>query len=78
MFQTVRKAIARVLTVLSEKRIDAARAEKQNQRRVPRDLRLKKSRAFRRRLSAFEAKKLTLKQQKKADNFKVRKYALIA
>merc|ERR1712166_896211 len=62
-----RKAIARVLTVLSEKRIAAAR-----------DLRKKGTRASRRLLSAHEAKKMTLKQQKTHDNFKQRKYALVA
>ena len=75
--RSVRKAIARVLTVLSEMRIKAARAEYKGKRQ-PHDLRLKKSRAFRRRLTAFEAKKMTLKQQKTHDNFKVRKYALMA
>lgn len=67
--QSVRKAIARVLTVLSEKRRDAARAMHKDAKHTPKDLRYKKTRAFRRRLSPAEAKKMTLKQQKKHDNF---------
>ena len=74
----MRKAIARVLTVLSEKRINDARAAHKKSSHTPHDLRQKKTRAYRRKLTPFEAKKLTLKQQKKHDNFKVRKYALIA
>ena len=74
----MRKAIARVLTVLSEKRITQARDAHKKDKHAPKDLRMRKTRAFRRRLSAHEAKKMTLRQQKKHDNFKVRKYALIA
>lgn len=74
----VRKNIAKVLTVLSEKRIDAAKTEFKKKRYTPVDLRLKKTRAFRRKLSPFEAKKLTTRGQKRADNLKVRKYALAA
>jgi large subunit ribosomal protein L35e len=67
-----------VLTVLSEKRIAAARAQFKNASRTPRDLRKKGTRASRRRLTPFEAKKMTAKQQKAHDNFKQRKYALVA
>jgi large subunit ribosomal protein L35e len=67
-----------VLTILSEKRISAAREAHKKDKKTPHDLRFKKTRAFRRKLTPFEAKKLTLKQQKKHDNFKVRKYALAA
>lgn len=74
----VRKNIAKVLTVLSEKRIDATRTEFKKKRYTPVDLRQKKNRAFRRRLSKFERTKLTVRAQKKADNQKVRKYALAA
>ena len=73
-----RKAIARVLTVLSEKRIAAAREQFKSAKRAPRDLRKKGTRASRRLLSAHESKKMTLKQQKTHDNFKQRKYALVA
>lgn len=74
----MRKAIARVLTVLSEKRITAARDAHKKDKHAPHDLRQKKTRAYRRKLTPFEAKKTTLRQQKKNDNNKVRKYALIA
>ena len=74
----MRKAIARVLTVLSEKRITAARDAHKKSKHAPHDLRQKKTRAFRRALTPFEAKKMTLRQQKKHDNFKVRKFALVA
>jgi large subunit ribosomal protein L35e len=74
----VRKAIARVLTVLSEKRITQARDAHKKDKHAPKDLRMKKTRAFRKKLTQHEAKKMTLRQQKKTDNFKVRKYALIA
>ena len=74
----MRKAIARVLTVLSEKRISQARDANKKAKHTPKDLRSKKTRALRRSLTAYETKKMTLRQQKKHDNFKVRKYALIA
>ena len=74
----VRKNIAKVLTVLSEKRIDAARNEFKKKKYTPVDLRQKKNRAYRRRLSPFEQKKMTVRGQKKADNSKLRKYALAA
>ncbi len=77
-FQLVRKAIAKVLTVLSEKRIDTARTAFKNKKYTPHDLRHKKTRAFRRRLSSEDAKRMTLKAQKKAENFKLRKFALAA
>jgi len=74
----VRKNIAKVLTVLSEKRIDAARTEFKKKRYTPHDLRAKKNRAFRRKLSKFESSKVTRREQKKQDNQKLRKYALAA
>ena len=74
----VRKNIAKVLTVLSEKRIDAAKTEFKKKRYTPVDLRQKKNRAFRRRLTPFEAKKQTTRGAKKAATNKVRKYALAA
>merc|ERR1719215_1653382 len=57
----VRKAIAKVLTVLSEKRIATARADAKGKRYLPKDLRQKKTRAFRRRLSPFEKKQKTVR-----------------
>merc|ERR1712241_590681 len=74
----VRKNIAKVLTVLSEKRIDAAKTEFKKKRYTPVDLRQKKNRAFRRRLTPFERKQTTTREKKRAANSKVRKYALAA
>ena len=73
----MRKAIARVLTVLSEKRIATARSEFKG-KYTPHDLRQKKTRAYRRKLTPFEQKKQTLRAQKKSTNFKPRKFALAA
>jgi large subunit ribosomal protein L35e len=73
----VRKAIAKVLTVINEKRRDQARVDYKN-KRTPADLRLKKTRAFRRRLTKDEESRRTLRQQKRQDNFRQRKYALAA
>ena len=43
---------------------------------IPIDLRPKKTRAMRRRLTKFQSKKLTLKQLKRKLNFPVRKFAV--
>ena len=72
----VRKNIAKVLTVLSEKRISSARTEFKKSKYTPVDLRQKKNRAFRRGMSVFERNAKTTRQQKKIDNGKQRKYAL--
>ena len=45
---------------------------------TPKDLRFKRTRSFRRRLTAFEEKKLTKSAQKRLDNFRPRKYAIAA
>lgn len=73
----VRKAIAKVLTVINEKRRNKARDDTKK-RRTPLDLRMKKTRAFRKRLTKFELSRRTLRQQKREDNFRPRKFALAA
>ena len=73
----MRKAIAKVLTVINEKRIMKARVESVKGR-TPYDLRYKKTRAFRRRLTKFELAQRTVRQQKKESNFRQRKFALAA
>ena len=78
MLKLVRKNIAKILTVLSEKRRSAARDEFKKKRYTPVDLRQKKNRAYRRRLTPFEKNKLTARAQKKASNNRPRKYALLA
>eukprot|EP00352_Strombidinopsis_acuminata_P001407 CAMPEP_0176348438 /NCGR_PEP_ID=MMETSP0126-20121128/7869_1 /TAXON_ID=141414 ORGANISM="Strombidinopsis acuminatum, Strain SPMC142" /NCGR_SAMPLE_ID=MMETSP0126 /ASSEMBLY_ACC=CAM_ASM_000229 /LENGTH=123 /DNA_ID=CAMNT_0017697237 /DNA_START=32 /DNA_END=403 /DNA_ORIENTATION=+ len=72
----VRKAIAKVLTVISEKRIAAARSEFGKKKYLPKDLRQRKTRAFRRRLTRHESNLKTAKVQKKLDNQKLRKFAV--
>ena len=73
----MRKAIAKVLTVINEKRRDQARVD-HKKGRTPSDLRYKKTRAFRKRLTKFETTRRTVKQQKKEANFRPRKFALAA
>ena len=73
----MRKAIAKVLTVINEKRIDKARSDTKKGR-TPYDLRYKKTRAFRRKLTKFELSLKTLRTQKKESNFRQRKFALAA
>lgn len=72
----LRKGVAKILTILTEKRRAAARTANKGNKYTPRDLQAKRTRSFRRRLTPFEQKKLTLRQQKKADNFRLRKYAI--
>jgi len=49
-----------------------------NKKYKPLDLRPKKTRAIRRRLTRFESSRKTLKQQKKDTHFNLRKYAIKA
>merc|ERR1711971_1142625 len=76
--RAVRKNIAKVLTVINEKRRAEARDAFGKKKYMPRDLRMKKTRAFRRRLTKFERTRTTHRAQKKADNSKLRKYAVAA
>jgi large subunit ribosomal protein L35e len=78
--KVVRKNIARVLTVLNQNTKSKFRAEVKDlkENHVPKTLRAKKTRAIRRKLTAEQASKKTLKATKKAQNFPVRKYALKA
>jgi large subunit ribosomal protein L35e len=75
----VRKNIARVLTVInqdSKSKLRAHYAAKGG--KLPVDLREKKTRAIRRRLTPAQASKVTVKQAKKDANFPLRKYAVKA
>merc|ERR1712125_26699 len=76
--RAVRKNIAKVLTVINEKRRSEARDAFGKKKYLPRDLRMKKTRAFRRRLTKFERTRTTKRAQKKSDNAKLRKYAVAA
>ncbi|KAF7288218.1 alcohol dehydrogenase [Mycena chlorophos] len=75
---TVRKSVARVLTVMNQKARQNLREYYKNKAYLPLDLRAKKTRAIRRRLSKHDASLKTLKQRKKDANFPARKYAVKA
>ncbi|KAK8850443.1 hypothetical protein IAR55_004361 [Kwoniella newhampshirensis] len=75
---TVRKSIARVLTVINHKQRDNLREFYKKSKYLPLDLRYKKTRAIRRRLTTKEASAITEKQHKKQIHFPQRKYALKA
>ncbi|EED84673.1 60S ribosomal protein L35 [Postia placenta Mad-698-R] len=75
---TVRKSIARVLTVMNQKQRQNLREFYKNKKYLPLDLRPKKTRAIRRRLTPHEKSLKTLKQRKKDIHFPLRKYAVKA
>merc|ERR1711959_120167 len=74
--KVVRKSIARVLTVMNQTQKATLRTYYKNRKYIPLDLRKKKTRAIRRRLSPSEANATTLRQKKKAAHFPLRKYAV--
>jgi large subunit ribosomal protein L35e len=76
--RVIRKSIARVLTIYNQNERDALRKEYRNRKYKPLDLRPKKTHAIRLRLTPTQAKRKTLKAQKKASYFPIRKYALKA
>lgn len=63
--RTVRKAIARTLTIVTEKQRGAAKAQYAGAKRLPTDLRAKKTRAMRKALTKKEAGLKTLRQKKR-------------
>ncbi|GAA5908912.1 hypothetical protein JCM6882_005482 [Rhodosporidiobolus microsporus] len=73
----VRKSIARVLTVVNSKTRQNLRELYKN-KKLPLDLRAKKTRAIRRRLTKHERTQTTERQQKKAIHFPKRAYLLKA
>merc|ERR1712193_417063 len=72
----VRKSIARVLTVYNQKQKQDARKEYKGKKYTPKDLRPKKPRAIRRRLSTEQKCKKTLKQKTRDQNFPMRRFAV--
>jgi large subunit ribosomal protein L35e len=74
----VRKSIARVLTVIHQKQRENLRALYADKKYKPLDLRAKKTRAIRRRLTPYEASRKTARQLKKERHFPMRKYAVKA
>lgn len=75
---TARKSIARVLTVITATQRAQLRLYYKKKNFLPLDLRVKKTRAIRRRLTKRESSRKTLKQQKKETHFPLRKYAIKA
>lgn len=76
--KVVRKSIARVLTVINQNQKAALKEEFAGKKYVPVDLRTKKTRAIRRRLTKHQANAKTLKQIKKERAFPMRKFAVKA
>jgi len=74
----VRKSIARVLTVTNQKSRQNLQEFYKKKKYLPLDLRPKKTRAIRRRLTAHEKKLKTARQHKKDIHFPKRKYAVKA
>merc|ERR1712013_580657 len=76
--RVVRKSIAKVLTVVNEKRRNAAKETWKNKKYNPYDLRTKRSKHARRQLTRFQSSAQTARAAKKAGNFKQRKFAVTA
>eukprot|EP00293_Proteomonas_sulcata_P021345 CAMPEP_0184292778 /NCGR_PEP_ID=MMETSP1049-20130417/4478_1 /TAXON_ID=77928 /ORGANISM="Proteomonas sulcata, Strain CCMP704" /LENGTH=124 /DNA_ID=CAMNT_0026600665 /DNA_START=27 /DNA_END=401 /DNA_ORIENTATION=- len=76
--KVVRKSIARVLTVVNQNKKQAIREAYKDKEFKPIDIREKKTRAIRRRLTPEQATKQTKKSITKAKHFPKRKYAVKA
>merc|ERR1712244_157859 len=73
---TVRKGIARLMTVMNQTKKDNLRKFYRKKKYIPKDLRPKKTRAIRRLLSPHEASVKTVKQQRRERLYPVRRYAV--
>merc|ERR1711934_1150970 len=76
--KVVRLSIARVLTVISQNRKAALQKAYEGKQYKPLDLRVKKTRAIRKALTKEQKSLKTVKEQKKAAQFSLRKYAIKA
>jgi len=76
--KSVRKSIARVLTVHNQQQKDGLRKACAGAKYMPKDLRVKKTRAMRRALTKAERTKKTHKQKRMAAAFPVVKFAIKA
>lgn len=76
--KVIRKSIARVLTVFNQNQRAANKKNYRKTKWTPLDMRQKKTRAIRRRLTQTEAGKKTVRQFKKEMYFGKRKYAVLA
>jgi large subunit ribosomal protein L35e len=75
---SVRKSIARVLTVINQNQRNALKQLYAKKKYVPLDLRAKKTRALRRELTAREKAAVTERQKKRMIHFPLLKYAIKA
>ena len=73
---TVRKSVARVLTVINQTQKDNLRKFYRTKAFKPKDLRQKKTRAMRRALTPYELKIKSKKEQRKQRLYPQRKYAV--
>ena len=76
--KVVRLGVAQVLTVIRQKTLKGLREAYASKKYLPLDLRPKKTRAIRRRLTPAEANAKTARQTKKDTLFPQRKYAVKA
>mmetsp|Transcript_24326 Transcript_24326/g.45301 ORF Transcript_24326/g.45301 Transcript_24326/m.45301 type:complete len:122 (+) Transcript_24326:188-553(+) len=76
--KSVRKSIARILTVHNQQQKEGIRKAVAGAKYIPKDLRSKKTRAMRRALSKAERTKKTHKQRRMAAAFPKVKYAVKA
>eukprot|EP00829_Urostomides_striatus_P018143 TRINITY_DN647_c0_g1_i2.p1 TRINITY_DN647_c0_g1~~TRINITY_DN647_c0_g1_i2.p1 ORF type:complete len:133 (-),score=40.84 TRINITY_DN647_c0_g1_i2:66-464(-) len=76
--RVLRKDIARLLTIINEKRRDASRLAFKKKKYKPIDQRVKGTRASRRKLTTFEKTRKTVKALKKRNCNPLRKFALEA
>ncbi|KAL5055974.1 hypothetical protein RYX36_036656 [Vicia faba] len=74
--KVVRLSIAQVLTVISQKQKSALREAYKKKKYLPLDLRPKKTRAIRRRLTKNQQSLKTEREKKKEIYFPLRKYAI--
>lgn len=75
---TVRKNIAKVLTIINLNQRANVRAFYEGKKYIPKDLRAKKTRAIRRKLTKFEATRITDKARKQKTTFPKRSFAIKA
>jgi large subunit ribosomal protein L35e len=74
--KSVRRSIASVLTVIHEKKLSEVKANAKGKKYQPLDVRGKRTRAIRRRLTKKQENKLALRVMKKKLNFQQRRYAV--
>lgn len=76
--RVVRKSIARVYIVMNQKTKENLRKLYKGKKHRPLDLRQKKTRAMRKALKPQDAKRITLKEQRKRSIYPQRKFAVKA